>query len=471
MGEPLAPLALTLDVSRKTARVIRQNITVFAIGLNTVAIGLAAAGLLPPMEAAVAHEIGSLAVLLNALRLLFVGRWGDLRPVRAWHRFTHALGHLRHDAQHVKQDLGHWASAHRRVLLRRGLPVCTAAAWLATGVRIVDVDEVMVVQRFGRAVATCDPGLHLRMPWPIETKRRMRPDAIRTATVGAPLRTDLPDNGIFAIEWETVHPGQPASAEGMMTGDIWQGDPADGSDQIASKLVQISAVVHYTVDDPTAYLLDVRSPDAVVLTTAESILRELVAGHRLDAVLADRRGEISDQCAQQLRTRLADYKTGVAVRSVVLLDVHPEPGKERMNVIEAYRDAARAQAEQKETVYGAHADAHRLLAEARGRRATELASAHSAGALRTAVAYGQAERFNAQRRAFRAYPELERWRVFLETVRTKLAGKRKLILDPTLEGRQQLFLAGGTSPLSLTPLLNRASSEPDPAFAGEEEHP
>src|SRR5262249_51605897 len=65
MGEPLAPLPETIRLARETMRIIRQNIIVFAFGLNGLAIVLAAFRVLGPVAAAITHQIGSLLVLLN----------------------------------------------------------------------------------------------------------------------------------------------------------------------------------------------------------------------------------------------------------------------------------------------------------------------------------------------------------------------------------------------------------------------
>ena len=70
MGDPLVPLPQAIRLARQTVRIIRQNILVFAFGLNGVAIVLAGLRVLGPVAAAIFHQVGSLLVLLNAMRLL-----------------------------------------------------------------------------------------------------------------------------------------------------------------------------------------------------------------------------------------------------------------------------------------------------------------------------------------------------------------------------------------------------------------
>ncbi|MGM0554408.1 MAG: heavy metal translocating P-type ATPase [Pseudomonadota bacterium] len=68
MSDRLDRLPVSLDQARHTRRIIRQNIA-WAIGYNTVALPVAAAGLLTPWLAALGMSLSSLLVVGNALRL------------------------------------------------------------------------------------------------------------------------------------------------------------------------------------------------------------------------------------------------------------------------------------------------------------------------------------------------------------------------------------------------------------------
>jgi Cu2+-exporting ATPase len=68
LGDSLAPLLTAVELSRRTRRIIRQNIS-WAIGYNVLAVPLAASGMLAPWMAAIGMSASSLLVVLNALRL------------------------------------------------------------------------------------------------------------------------------------------------------------------------------------------------------------------------------------------------------------------------------------------------------------------------------------------------------------------------------------------------------------------
>ena len=73
LGEQLKPVVTAVEVSRKTLRIVRQNLT-WAVLYNVTALPLAVAGYVPPWLAAIGMSASSLIVVLNALRL---GRAGE----------------------------------------------------------------------------------------------------------------------------------------------------------------------------------------------------------------------------------------------------------------------------------------------------------------------------------------------------------------------------------------------------------
>ena len=94
MGDPLKPLPMLVRLSRETVKIIRQNIIWFAFGVNAVGI-LITSWLWPlitpeswyeqsPLAAVIYHQIGSLLVLLNSMRLLWFERGADSPAWLAW---------------------------------------------------------------------------------------------------------------------------------------------------------------------------------------------------------------------------------------------------------------------------------------------------------------------------------------------------------------------------------------------------
>jgi Zn2+/Cd2+-exporting ATPase len=70
MRDGLQKLPFLIDLGRRTARTINQNLILFGLILNASLLALSAAGLLTPVLGAISHNLGSVAVVLNSARLL-----------------------------------------------------------------------------------------------------------------------------------------------------------------------------------------------------------------------------------------------------------------------------------------------------------------------------------------------------------------------------------------------------------------
>lgn len=70
LSENLSMVPEILGLSRRTLHLIKQNIMVFAVGVNLIGVALASSGFLTPIAGAVVHNLASLMVVSNSARLL-----------------------------------------------------------------------------------------------------------------------------------------------------------------------------------------------------------------------------------------------------------------------------------------------------------------------------------------------------------------------------------------------------------------
>jgi Cd2+/Zn2+-exporting ATPase len=81
MNDDLNRVADVIALSRRVMDTVRLNILLFSVGFNLLGVALSVMGNLHPVGAAVLHNVGSVAVVLNSARLVFrtrlIGRRGD----------------------------------------------------------------------------------------------------------------------------------------------------------------------------------------------------------------------------------------------------------------------------------------------------------------------------------------------------------------------------------------------------------
>lgn len=464
MGDPLRPLPLLVRLSRETARVIRQNIVWFGFGVNLVGV-IATGWLWPvlgwyesaPLAGVVYHQIGSLAVLLNSMRLLAfdrpatnpaVVRWKD--RYRAFDRWTNTA--RVDDALH---ELG-----HRWKPIAAGLVSIAFFGWVLSGLTQVGAAEVGVVQRFGAVREVLPPGLHARWPWPAEQVTTLRPAEVRTVEIGF---RRLPESFRQAKGVQDRLRRVGSSDPGMK----WGGGHGDGVARLTDEslvvtgdddLIELQATVRYATTDPAAYLFGTPDPESVIRSAAESVVRELAAGRPFaDLLTADRTG-FEARVSASLSQRLPDG-LGVKLAGVTVHDLHPP-----QEVVAAYHGVAEAIQRRDRAVNEAHAEAMRTTRRAEVEAVRTIRQAEAEAEAKLAAATADRDAFLAWAEA-RAAESADRraltdFRLALDATVAALRGRDKILVDAArLPGRRHLWLmdpTGSAPPPALAPAAGRA---------------
>ncbi len=429
LNKSLEKLPRLLEVSRRAVATVWQNIIVFAGIVNVVAVLAASKGLLGPIGAAITHQIASLLVMLNSVRLLKVERprgalprwqrWAmKLGLTRLWEKVLPALGRLDPAAGFA------WLWEWRRRLVKPLLGVA-AAVWVASGVYVIEPRQLGVIERFGRKLEPYkEPGLHYKLPAPIETLTRVAARRVRVLEIGFRTTPGTKFDEPPSYEWNVQHRGgmlqfQPEESL-LLTGD--------------QNMVEAHVAVHYVLADPGDYLFEQFAPETTIRVAAESVMRTIVNQTALDDLLTTERRGVEQRAAKQLQERLERYRVGARVLAVGLQDVHPS-----VEVVDAFRGVAGAIEEKSRRINEAEGYRNERVALARGQAEARTRQAAAYKARRVNHASGDAARFTLLERAYRAAPETTRTRLYLETIEEVLPRRRKLIFDPRARGRRGVY--------------------------------
>jgi membrane protease subunit HflK len=280
---------------------------------------------------------------------------------------------------------------------RRGLGLVALAGlavYLTSGLFTVGADEQAVVRRFGRVAARVGPGIHYRVPWPVDRVDTVKTTAVMKRGVGF-------DAGV----------GDGAGA-GMqiVTGD--------------TNIINVAIVLQYVISNPAAFLFDAEDPHALIGRLAESALTETVVGMPVDEILTSGRLAIQARVKSDTQAILDRYGTGVQLTSANIMSITLDP-----SVAQAFQDVANAAADREKKINEARTYANNVIPKARGEGRSSVLAAQSYKDQRVAEAIGNSSRFTELVAAYSKAPDATRTRLYLEAMERVLPRVKKYVID------------------------------------------
>jgi len=281
-------------------------------------------------------------------------------------------------------------------------------AWLIFGgpVYMVGPDEEGVVQTFGKYSYSTSPGLHFKLPWPIQTVKLPRVTEVkrleigfRTVTLGPPARYHDASNDARMLK----------EAQ-MLTGD--------------ENVINSSMIVQYKISDAVAYLFNVKNPDETIHDLAEAAERQIIGNRPIDDVLTVGKTDIQLEIAEKMQTMADLYGIGVYIIAAQLQDV-----KAPREVAAAFTDVATAKEDRNRIINTSRGYQNEQIPQARGRAAQLLRQAEGYELERIARSEGDVARFLALAEEYKKAPSITKERLYLETMKSVLPRFNKVIVD------------------------------------------
>jgi len=184
----------------------------------------------------------------------------------------------------------------KRILL--AVIALLAAVTLLTGLRPIKPGQRAVVRRFGRVIATPEPGLWIGLPWGLE---RIDLISVQVCRVAVGYDKD-------AEEAEDMIPrGQ------FLTGD--------------HNLVNVQAKIDYAVDESNLvdFVEQQDRVEGVVSRAAEAVLAEWIAARKVDEILIRGQADLPIHLVEHTQERIEDYRLGIRIHHANVSHLLPPP--------------------------------------------------------------------------------------------------------------------------------------------------
>lgn len=339
-------------------------------------------------------------------------------------------------------QIGKWT---RVALIALAVVVALLIGW-SCFYRIEASDEGVVLTFGAPGDKVAQPGLHMKLPWPIQTVYKVPVQRIQSLEFG----------------FETSDPGRrtvyrPQTAADMEVAEMLTGD---------LNLGHVEWIVQYRVKNPVDYLFKVGStervnpaslpsgsssdvnpavPDAIS-DISESVMRKLVGDSSIDYVLTIGREQLAKQAEELIQEELDGFEAGVDIVTVKLQTTSPPTDQ----VQNAFQEVNRARQKKEQVVNEAIGERNSKIPAARGAKDKMIAEAEGYQERVILETTGKINAFLAQLEEYEKAPEVTRKRLYLEAMEEVLAqAGGKTIIDESVSGVLPLLNLSQDAPASV----------------------
>ncbi len=272
----------------------------------------------------------------------------------------------------------------------------------------VEPEEVGLILRFGKFQRESQPGLHFKMPYPVEQVIKIPVQRQLKEEFG--FRTRIPGVRTIYSQKNFEHESL------MLTGDL--------------NVAVVEWITQYRIRNPYFYLFKVKNPRQTFRDMNEAIMREVVGDKTVTNVLTVGRQEIADEVKGKLQELCNQYQTGIVVEQIVLQDANPpDPVKPSFNEVN------QAQQEKQRMINDAWAEYNRVIPRAKGQALQTIQEAKGYSADRINRAKGDALFFEQILKAYKKAPRVTKDRLFIETMEDIYPRfEKKVIIDEKVKG-------------------------------------
>ena len=259
----------------------------------------------------------------------------------------------------------------------------------------VDLDEVGIIQRFGRYIPPeKQPGLHFKWPAGIEKVTKVKVKRVYKEEFGfetlqaTESRSFTTDKNLF----DSKNVGESL----MLTGDL--------------NVALVPWIVQYRIKNPVKYLFEVRDVEQLLRDMSEAAMRLVVGDRSINEVISNRL-EIANEAMAILQKEMDEAQSGISIDTVELKKTNVPP-----EVQPSFNDVNQALQEKERTIQEARKEYNMAVPAAEGDAQRIVKAAEGYALERINKAEGDAKRFIAVYNEYKNAEDVTKRRLYLETL-------------------------------------------------------
>lgn len=286
--------------------------------------------------------------------------------------------------------------------------------WYAsTCIVMVGPQQEGIKFRFNRIVSTktVQPGLHYKLPWPIEKIVKTNTRKIRRMQIG-----NISDPLYFALLWSGEH----GEGEPFLSGD--------------NNYFHPYLILHYRIKNIFDFTLLHKEPEEALNNITHRVITRLFAANTFYDIATRLRTQLINEIQTGVQKQIDTMKMGIELLSVNMKDTHPP-----IFIADSFEKVIAAFQEKRQIINTAYGYRNQKLPEARKESLHLIARAKAYNVEKKCTTIGDTSRFLQKLESYEKHPYINQRCFYLKAMKEALTDKKLIIIDPQA-GNPQLWM-------------------------------
>ena len=270
----------------------------------------------------------------------------------------------------------------------------------------IKADERGLLFRFGRLVnleSDLPPGLHLKLPYPVDRVMKIKTGTIHTISLGNSRAEDVPM--------------------------IWSKDHGDNQSFISAdnNLFLPYIVIHYRITDIRKYFSSYKSgtSEKVISSVSSRLLNQYFTSYTFYDLILFKRATWTSEIKTAIQEQLDRLELGVELLEFCLKDLHPP-----IELTGEYEEVVAATQLKEASLNNAKRQVNSLLSRKRVEKLREIGDARSYVIEKKSTAQGEARNYLLRYSGYQEGGNVMEEILYLDAAQKSLAGKKIYLVSP-----------------------------------------
>ncbi|MCJ8332480.1 MAG: hypothetical protein HRT89_24735 [Lentisphaeria bacterium] len=263
----------------------------------------------------------------------------------------------------------------------------------------INPGEMAVLEKWGKPeqdskgrILALQPGLHVKLPWPIENAYRVNTQKIHDLNIGmGSAKTGL---------WQ-----DDANKQGEL---FLTATKSKGNDQLNRNLISLNLAIQYKVNDITKYLYANQDPSGIFRIISRRELVKFVASCDFYALYKSDKNKINTDLQERLQIAANAHNLGIYIVYAGIRSMQPPA-----DVVPSYWDLQSAHENKRQQILLAEGEVFKNMATALSEKERLLGEARSYRTQRREIAAAEAKSYENLIHLYKKYPKIFRNQVYL----------------------------------------------------------